>query len=761
MWIGLWIMWICQKISKFFSFLKLQFIVISFLVFISAVGLHIVVPSVSAETMPDHRHLTIVVVPGLSFQEIDWFIRHGERDWLWGKGGFAAMNVKPDGQYSYLNNMVSISTGKRAQGVQGWNAYEHHEEIEGGRAGDIVTQWYGEVPNSDLVHPHFHLLVDKDSESNYSPHSGHFGEILKNNDVYRYTIGHADTRHEQARYASLLTIDKSGEANGMTFGFMKNDRHFPTGERIDTKRLVDKIVNIQKSYPQTFIVIEWGDLFRLTEEQSYMTNEAFNNQYKKTLLSLERTLREAYEQTLGEVWLVSPFVHNEAYQHKNQLSPLWIWGEEENQYDSIYSNTTRRSGLISHTDLTVTWAEYFDVDKSEIDTAGSPLKLFTHSESRPNYTSFKERLEEINHVFTGRAKVLSSYVSGLVIMLIAASLMIWLMEKNVSWRERTEILLLSGVLSPLWFLVTSFIGVQLSAMGYVLFITLGSVVSALLLKKFVPMPFSAACFLFFLALSIDLLTGYHMIQRSFLGYDPVIGARYYGIGNEFAGIYIASGLFMVYPLLDHFRKTQHEQSYQRNSLILFMTVIFTMIIFLAHGSLGANAGASLSVGIVLLFFMYHRYFKKRSLWIIAGVAFVGGILLLLLLFLLQFGQSDTHISRAFSQLFSGDITEILNIIERKIEMNWKIFRVSYWSQLFITSYFLIGVMLWKTRQVALCKDQALLGHLGIVASIALLLLNDSGIIAAATSMFITLCISYGWSIQSKKFVRTDQVISDK
>ena len=45
-----------------------------------------------------------------------------------------------------------------------------------------------------------------------------------------------------------------------------------------------------------------------------------------------------------------------------------------------------------------------------------------------------------------------------------------------------------------------------------------------------------------LALNVDLLTGATMIKSSVLGYDPMAGARYYGVGNEYMGVMIGCSI---------------------------------------------------------------------------------------------------------------------------------------------------------------------------------------------------------------------------
>ena len=47
---------------------------------------------------------------------------------------------------------------------------------------------------------------------------------------------------------------------------------------------------------------------------------------------------------------------------------------------------------------------------------------------------------------------------------------------------------------------------------------------------------------------LDIATGGSMIRNSVLGYDPIIGARYYGIGNEYMGVVTGSIIIAVCSL---------------------------------------------------------------------------------------------------------------------------------------------------------------------------------------------------------------------
>ena len=53
-------------------------------------------------------------------------------------------------------------------------------------------------------------------------------------------------------------------------------------------------------------------------------------------------------------------------------------------------------------------------------------------------------------------------------------------------------------------------------------------------------------------LLLDIVSGQNLIKNSLLGYDPIIGARYYGIGNEYVGILIGAVLVLTTVLMERY-----------------------------------------------------------------------------------------------------------------------------------------------------------------------------------------------------------------
>src|SRR5690606_23363897 len=151
-------------------------------------------------------------------------------------------------------------------------------------------------------------------------------------------------------------------------------------------------------------------------------------------------------------------------------------------------------------------------------------------------------------IYSTRGVILSSYITLLVLILIALGI-IFLMKRKLKDNSLhfIKMTLLAAFSSPLWFLVLSPVLKYVSSGLYFWVLTLLSILTGFLLYKFTRYPIQILSGALFLLLTMDLIAGTPFMQRSYLGYDPIIGARFYGIGNEYAGIYIISGfLFLTY-----------------------------------------------------------------------------------------------------------------------------------------------------------------------------------------------------------------------
>ncbi|WP_078551294.1 hypothetical protein [Bacillus alkalicellulosilyticus] len=684
---------------------------------------------------PEQQSVVLVLAPELSFQEAKWFEQFGEKGELWGAASMAAVNSKPDGPYSYLNNAVSLSMGTRGLGIQGWNAFEHGEQVNGVNVEDKMLQWHGTYPQEGLLHPFYSLLVEKNRGSTYGGEVGLLGENLKTYGVYRFVMGHSDVSEEELiRYGSLFTVDKQGQSPGVLTSIVNEDIHVPGGQSIDSDKVMDKLTQLEMEHNQLFTVVEWGDIQRLFAEKQWISEEQFRKHYEYSLRELERLLHRLVEKD-RVVMLLSPMVHEEAYSEKQRLAPFWLWSNTGQHV--LTSNTTRQMNIISNMDIapTILTAFQIPVDKKMV---GHPVEKV--ADRSFSYSQLEQEVDLAVTVFQSRGVVLSSYITLLTIMLVAICILLWKKATQNVWISAAKMVLLSATSSPLWFLLTARWLTVMEVGYYFWAISLLSIATGYLLARFFENPIVVVACAHFIFISIDLLFGNPLMQRSYLGYDAVIGARYYGIGNEYAGVYIVAALLLLTPFL------RTSTLWIKVSGVLLM--FFTLMLFLGFSNLGTNAGATLAAGVAFGYLVWQWFPKTKVRYLLIGMAGVF-LLSLLGLYALQKTGNTTHIGYAFERLLSGDIQYITDVIKRKAAMNWKIFKFSNWTQLFVTSYLLIGVVLWRQKRIVTNEANKLILQTGIVASVALLLLNDSGVVAAATSMFMLVSISYYWMLEKK------------
>lgn len=104
-------------------------------------------------------------------------------------------------------------------------------------------------------------------------------------------------------------------------------------------------------------------------------------------------------------------------------------------------------------------------------------------------------------------------------------------------------------------------------------------------------------------IAIDSIFGTYLMQNNIMSYDAMIGARYYGIGNEYEGITIASAVFGFAVLLQ----------YKKIPKWLTIISLFVILITSAYPSMGANVGGAISEIVAYLLFIMLIFDVKLDL----------------------------------------------------------------------------------------------------------------------------------------------------
>jgi hypothetical protein len=221
------------------------------------------------------------------------------------------------------------------------------------------------------------------------------------------------------------------------------------------------------------------------------------------------------------------------------------------------------------------------------------------------------------------------------------------------------------------------------------------------------------------------------------GYAPLFGARYYGIGNEMAGLLLGSAMVCGALVLDTWRDSRWVPALRRWGWpLLGVAVVGTA----AAPFFGANVGAVawMTVGFAVGWLMLNG--KRVWTWrnavvlvvliaiVVAGLGAID---------LLGGAGSGTHLGRAISNAGSGGgIASIVTIVARKAETNVRVMGRTNWTWLLVAVLVLLGYMRWRPRGefAAMLRSHpafsAILGA-ALFAGIAGNFTEDSGVIIPA------------------------------
>jgi hypothetical protein len=242
---------------------------------------------------------------------------------------------------------------------------------------------------------------------------------------------------------------------------------------------------------------------------------------------------------------------------------------------------------------------------------------------------------------------------------------------------------------------------------------------------------------------VDTLSGAPLQKVALLSYDPIGGARFYGIGNEYMGVLIGAVILSATTMLTTFR---FRKLFLIISGLLFLGTIFTLV----APNLGTNLGGAIAATVAFMFtFLILTGFKFN--W--KTGTFMATCLAALILFAFLFDlyrspETQSHLGRSAGLFLTGGWVEIKSVIFRKIAMNIKLIKYTIWSRIFLASLVTLAILFYRPvglmASIKLKYPFLYQGFIGIiVGSIAAFIFNDSGIVAAATtSIFINSPLVY-------------------
>jgi hypothetical protein len=395
---------------------------------------------------------------------------------------------------------------------------------------------------------------------------------------------------------------------------------------------------------------------------------------------------------------------------------------------NLRSGTTRTDGLVSTTDIAPTAIEF--VGAHVPDQVEGRTIVATGNRSVDDLNDLRDRLDEVG---PRRWLLIVGGLAGAALLAGIAAM--------ARPDGRLRLLGRAAFLAALWLpsvlLATG--ALAPSRLGELALISVACALLALATDRLLPWPRAIALPAAVTIVShvVDLAFGSDLINRSLLGPNPILGARFYGVGNELEVTLGVIGLLGIGALF--------AGSPRRRLVWGFVIGGSALALTLSWGKLGADVGASIMIAAgaaaAAVAALGERPGKLRIALIVAAPLLALGVLAVLDIAT----GGDAHFTR--SVLDAGGLGELADIAQRRVELSYRSLTRGIIGLLVAVA---VVALIWGVR-----KRRSLLGPLepspglragligAFVAVVAGALSNDSGpmILLIGTS-YLGLAVGY-------------------
>jgi hypothetical protein len=397
----------------------------------------------------------------------------------------------------------------------------------------------------------------------------------------------------------------------------------------------------------------------------------------------------------------------------------------------LSSQSTKQRGLIAAFDLTPTILDHLGVRPLPPDVRGEPLVTdgALHSASLGGLMA--------------RLRVISARrLPALGWLLCAWALLAALVSRSArarAWALRV------GALGVLWAPVAVLLPAALEPSAAVEYATIALLCLALgaLTEAFVrwPRALLVPALAALVAVSADALAGTQLLMRSLLGPDPILGARFYGIGNDLksalAVLVLAALAGALYPAT-------------RGRRAALTMALSGAVLALIEGSarIGAGVGGvilvSFGFALATIMLLPGSLTRRRALLVLLSPV---AALIALAALDLAVAHGTGHFTGSVLDARSAD--ELRDVIVRRYTAAWK--ELGNHAMPIASAVALAAAVLgvrWRTRLLApVASDPAWTAALagGLVAGLVGALVEDSGPVLFVVAILTLVCVlSYIW-----------------
>lgn len=574
------------------------------------------------------------------------------------------------------------------------------------------------------------------NKGEYKSSIGYLGQTLSSNGKKIGVLGNSDYYDSTGQFVKnrdfcLAVMDSRGRIHdGVLDGINKKKTNFPYGIGTDYKKLREETKRLYESSDLLFV--ELGDTFRLDEYKENLNKNTYAKMkrmvYSEANKYIASTLKMAGDN--DTIYIIGSFPSRLDYKNNRRLAPVIRIDKSEKGSGLLETSTTRRKGVIANIDLGVDILNRFGLKNKFMN--GRVIKSVPMENS---FEYLQKDYKKIIAISSIRMSIINIYVTIIVASWIICALALWKKEK-IPQKHRGKVLnvlkefVKLGLIMPLAFLTAPILQARTEP-GVALSIIAATIVYYLAGRVLFKNDDMKQICLFASAMIaiivVDSALYTPLMESNIMSYDPMIGARYYGIGNEYEGVTIGSAIIAFAILLEH-------KSIKRWMVVPFLLlVLFTS----AYPAMGANVGGAISECVAYIVFILLIYdikidFKKVLMILLA----TGGLVVAFAIADIALGLGS-HLGNFVNQILANGPMEIVNVFARKIEMNVKLAQTTVWVNILLAGLAILALIIFRpNKNFAAMKAKYPLiykGYLSImVGCIVTLFVNDSGIISSAT-----------------------------
>lgn len=614
-------------------------------------------------------------------------------------GSIGLMNTKGFSSYTGVDSFLTINSSEKTYG-------------------NYNTIYFVQLePNGPLMNKDIKKIIGLNSNNNYLPNIGAIGDNLHSVGLKTAIYGNSDSISTPYRLSALIPMDSQGIVD---YGNIDNI----TVEDLDNPLLLktdyDKLLVEVKNSLGDLIVIETGDLDRLFRNFNFLSEEEYISLRNDILLDIDDfvgKLISNIDSTNSIVMIISPN-SSDINMDDSKLTPIIIWGKDIKK-GILTSATTKRRFLVSNIDIGPTIMDFFNGPKDNM--SGNSIKVI---EANVSINDVEVINEQINT--TSKVRYNSLYYYGIFSIVVLSIFILQTITKirlPEKWQDITRILLYEVLIIPSIFILVSLFRIR-SLFGYLIILFTFIVMIFIILwlaRKNESLVLYIGLFSTILII-LDLMLRGHISRFSVLSHDPIIGARYYGIGNEMVGLLLGSVTLFSMEILK-----------RKNKSIIPLLIYILSAILVAHPSFGANVGGTIAFGIAIAFYIKEYFDKKLNVkkFILIFISLV--LVISVMAFIdINYNPNPTHLGKNILLIKDRGLSYAVQIAIRKILTNIRLTGNSFWTYLLLVNLIFQGSLfyyLYKIDMNILLPSIAGLG--GVIGGF---LFNDSGLLLASISM---------------------------